>query len=535
MKNLKTILLFTLLLCFGTTNAAIIYTDITDGQPGGIDFNQDGIMEFDIGDMMGTGDAINYWANPNNNIYAIDDASWDVPLDLTLNTTIDAGGNWEGFGDAAVAGWGGPALFAINVDRYLGMKFDLGGNIYYGWVRVEVTENGVDAWGDPAYMVTYKDYAYEDMADAAILAGAMPAVGNVDVTGITVTGAEAATNVPDNGNLQMSAAVLPANATDATVTWSVTNGTGTATINTTGLLSGGTQGTVTVIATAIDGSGVIGQITITVEAAILVTGITVTGQAGTITVADGSTLQMLATILPANAADQTVTWSVTNGTGSATINTNGVLTGTSEGTVTVFATANDGSGITGQTMITVTIPLNVLITNLTILTPNGQTEITILNGTLQMILTVAPGNATNQAVTWSVLNQTGQATIDANGLLTGVSNGTVLVKATATDGSGATAQQEITINMTEEEEEETNGIDDNQIDPITIYPNPFVNEININTELNGIVMILDLSGKIVHQSTTANQTIYLDHLESGIYMLVLTSDSKSYTQKIIKK
>lgn len=85
-----------------------------------------------------------------------------------------------------------------------------------------------------------------------------------------------------------------------------------------------------------------------------VTSIVVTGFGSATTVADGGTLQMVATILPINATDQTVTWSVVNGSGSATISVGGLLTGTSAGTVTVIATANDASGVTGSIVITVT-------------------------------------------------------------------------------------------------------------------------------------------------------------------------------------
>ena len=73
------------------------------------------------------------------------------------------------------------------------------------------------------------------------------------------------------------------------------------------------------------------------------------------TVADGGTLQMTATVIPSNATDPSVTWSVVNGTGSATINaTTGLLTATSAGNVTVYATANDASGVVGIGTVTIT-------------------------------------------------------------------------------------------------------------------------------------------------------------------------------------
>lgn len=67
--------------------------------------------------------------------------------------------------------------------------------------------------------------------------------------------------------------------------------------------------------------------------------VSATGGVPAITV-NGGTLQMIATILPVDATDQTVTWSVTNGSGTAIISPSGLLTAVTNGTVTVTATAN---------------------------------------------------------------------------------------------------------------------------------------------------------------------------------------------------
>ncbi len=86
----------------------------------------------------------------------------------------------------------------------------------------------------------------------------------------------------------------------------------------------------------------------------LVTSITVNGknQNSSITRAGGS-LQMETYILPSNATNNSVTWSVITGTGSATINNTGIVKAVSDGTVTVRATANDGSGVFGERQITI--------------------------------------------------------------------------------------------------------------------------------------------------------------------------------------
>ena len=95
--------------------------------------------------------------------------------------------------------------------------------------------------------------------------------------------------------------------------------------------------------------------TVTTVTPKFVTSITVTGVDGatTITTNDG-TLQMSATILPTDADDSTVTWTTIAGTGNATVNATGLITALANGTVTVRATANDGSGIYGELQITIT-------------------------------------------------------------------------------------------------------------------------------------------------------------------------------------
>ncbi len=70
----------------------------------------------------------------------------------------------------------------------------------------------------------------------------------IPVINVTVTAPENVTSIVYDGTLQMSAAVIPVNATDPSVTWSVINGTGSATFDTDtiGLLKATGVGTITV-------------------------------------------------------------------------------------------------------------------------------------------------------------------------------------------------------------------------------------------------------------------------------------------------
>lgn len=84
------------------------------------------------------------------------------------------------------------------------------------------------------------------------------------------------------------------------------------------------------------------------------TNITVTSEGGATTIAvDQGTLQMYAAILPVDASVQTITWSVIAGTGTASISGVGLLQALTDGTITVRATANDGSGVYDDFAVTI--------------------------------------------------------------------------------------------------------------------------------------------------------------------------------------
>jgi uncharacterized protein YjdB len=269
----------------------------------------------------------------------------------------------------------------------------------------------------------------------------------IPVTGITVTGTSGISSITaDNGTLQLIASVLPSNATSKTVTWSVSNDTGQASISSTGLLAAVSNGTVIARATATDGSGVYGAIIIPISNQIIpVTGITVKSESGvTIISVNKGTLQLIADVLPSNATDKSVTWSITNGTGQGTISLTGLVTAVSSGTVTARATSNDGSGVSGIINLTISDQL-IPVTGITVTGAEGSSSIGIDNGTLQLNAIVFPSNATNKSVTWSIAGGTRHASVNMTGLVTALTDGTVTAVATSADGTAISGIIEITI------------------------------------------------------------------------------------------
>ena len=156
-------------------------------------------------------------------------------------------------------------------------------------------------------------------------------------------------------------------------------------------------------------------------------------------ITDGLGKQLSVSVLPNDATDKTVTWTISDPT-IAAITQTGMLTPLKNGSVTVTATAKDGSGISKQATITITGitgPI-VLATRVTIGGTNSTDGLT-----QQLTLDVQPANTTNKAVTWST--SSGVATVSTTGLLTPKSNGTIIIYATANDGSGKVGQLTLTI------------------------------------------------------------------------------------------
>ncbi|WP_020618996.1 S-layer homology domain-containing protein [Paenibacillus daejeonensis] len=88
-------------------------------------------------------------------------------------------------------------------------------------------------------------------------------IETVPVQSIQVNGHDIITT--KGGTLPLTAEVRPTDATNKSVIWSVENGTGSATIDESGLLTAVSNGNVTVVATAADGSGVVGTKLVTIS------------------------------------------------------------------------------------------------------------------------------------------------------------------------------------------------------------------------------------------------------------------------------
>ena len=139
-----------------------------------------------------------------------------------------------------------------------------------------------------------------------------------------------------------------------------------------------------------------------------------------------------------------VTWTSSN-TKVATIDETGKVTCVKTGTVKLTATADK------KTKAAVTLKVTNLVNGITIVTKNDKDSMVVASGkSLALKATVQPANASQKAVTWSMVSGSRYAKISSSGVVSAnkglTSPVTVTVKAVAKDGSGMEATQEITIN-----------------------------------------------------------------------------------------
>jgi uncharacterized protein YjdB len=194
------------------------------------------------------------------------------------------------------------------------------------------------------------------------------------------------------------------------------------------------SGPVQYTVTAADGNEAV--YTVTVGFSVAVDGVSLDRETLSLTVGEDSILT--ATISPGNAADKAVTWTSSD-TSVATVDGNGKVSGVAPGTATVTVTTEDG-GKTAVCAVTVT---PVAVDGVTL---DRETLTLGVGADSVLAATVSPANATNKAVTWTS-SDTGVATVDTNGKVSGVALGTATITVSTVEG-GKTDTCAVTVAVT---------------------------------------------------------------------------------------
>lgn len=153
---------------------------------------------------------------------------------------------------------------------------------------------------------------------------------------------------------------------------------------------------------------------------IQVEGITVTPSSAELKC--GDSLQLQALVTPDNADDKTVVWSSSDNS-IATVGQNGMVTGLTAGETVITAEASGKSATCSITVMAITAESITL----------NETEVTVEKGeTFQLLAEILPENTQDKTITWSS-SDTETASVDENGLITGIAKGDAVITASIAD------------------------------------------------------------------------------------------------------
>ena len=323
---------------------------------------------------------------------------------------------------------------------------------------------------------------------------------SIQVSEISLNNTEA--TIERQSTLRLTATVLPEDCRNNTLKWSSDNEE-VATVDENGLVTAVSVGEANITATAVDGSGVTATCKVTVTPK-LVTSVTL--NKNELTIEKSFTAQLTATVAPDDADNLGLTWTSDNEE-VATVDENGLVTAVSTGEANITAAAVDGSGVTATCKVTVTPKL---VTSVTL----DESELTIEKGfTEQLTATVAPDDADNLSLAWTSDNEE-VATVDENGLVTAVGEGTATITATANDGSGVSASCVVTVTFID-------GIADIEASKVTVLAAN--GRITVSgKEQDDTVSVYDTGGRLLYRG----ESDVIDVPRKAVY--IVTVSGKSY-------
>lgn len=194
------------------------------------------------------------------------------------------------------------------------------------------------------------------------------------------------------------------------------------TVDTGGTVTGIKRGNGRIIATSADGSNVRANYTIKVvqnpESIVLTP--------SEITIAVGRNAVCKATVEPKNADDKKVIWTSSD-ENIATVDKNGRIKGNTIGDCTVTCTSEALDSVSASITVHVVQPVKKV-------TFNDKNAYAYVGEGTQLVWSIEPDDATNKTLDFKSAKES-IATVDAEGLVTGISSGKTAVTATTTDGS----------------------------------------------------------------------------------------------------
>ena len=246
-----------------------------------------------------------------------------------------------------------------------------------------------------------------------------------------LTASASAPSVAVGQQITLSAAAVPENATLPAVLWA-SGDERIATVDpVTGVVTGVKKGTVRMTATVQDGSNIRASISVKVTQ----NPEQITFKNAEVTVDAGKSVQLTATVLPANTDNKKVTWSSADES-IATVSANGRVSGISLGTCEITCTSAELPEVKATAVVHVQQPV-------TSITLDGPINV-YMGETTQATWTVLPENASNPVLKLTSSNVK-IFDVSETGLITPVKVGSATLNAASTDGSRRRAKVKVNV------------------------------------------------------------------------------------------
>ena len=311
----------------------------------------------------------------------------------------------------------------------------------------------------------------------------------IDVTGVSMENCPA-DHIYTGEIYQLEASILPLDASKRSLSWNSSDNA-VAKVDEHGMITALSEGTATITVSADDG-GFTDHCEIHVVALVPVTGVAIENcPADSILI--GNNYQLNAVASPANATDHPFIWSTFDAS-IATVDTSGLVSAISEGSVTISLTTR--GGFSDQCKISIYKPY-VAVSSVSI---DGCSETDLEKGrTRQLWAQVVPSDATDQSVSWSTSDNT-LATVDDGGVVTALFAAKFL-KIPQPPGQASqmiviVTVADTTVTNTVESELSRNGV--------KVYPNPVTGHLNFEfseTTPENYIKIYNLSGQLLVAET----------------------------------
>ncbi len=259
----------------------------------------------------------------------------------------------------------------------------------------------------------------------------------VAVTGVTLNKTELSMTV--GGSFKLVATISPKDATNQKVTWKSSD-SNVADVDQEGLVAAVKAGKATITVTTEDGKKTATCAITVKEDKVAVTGVKLNSTSLSLT--EGDSYQLKATVSPINATNQNVTWKSSN-SNVADVDQEGLVVAVKAGTATITVTTEDGNK---TATCTVTVKADkVAVAGVTL----NRTSLSMkVKEAFQLKATISPADATNQNVKWES-SDSSVADVDQSGLVGALKSGTAIITVTTEDGN-KTASCVVTVEKPED-------------------------------------------------------------------------------------